>query len=166
MGGLTVFLTLLCTVLVMTSDCLGGAPQADRVLVVKNERKLYLLCNGGILKSYRVALGRQPAGHKVCQGDCRTPEGSYILDRRDAHSRFYHSIHISYPGCQDIATAKKKGVNPGKDIMIHGLPRGFEELGELQAERDWTKGCIAVSNAQMDEIWRLVPDGTPIETRP
>ena len=141
-------------------------PQADRVLVIKSEQNLVLLKNGEILKSFKVALGRQPVGNKLCRGDCRTPEGTYILDYRNPHSKFYHSIHISYPNSADMARAKKRGVTLGNDIMIHGLPRGFENLGEFQSERNWTKGCIAVSNEEMDEIWRLVPNGTPIEIRP
>ncbi len=151
---------------ISTSECLAGLSQADKVLVLKKEHRLLLLKNGDILKSYKVALGRQPDGQKICQGDCRTPEGTYFLDHRNAHSKFYRSIHISYPNTRDMTSAKKRGINPGKDIMIHGLPKGFEELGELHTERDWTKGCLAVTNAEMDEIWRLVPNGTPIEIRP
>ena len=139
---------------------------ADRVLVLKNERRMILTNNGEILRSYKVALGRQPAGQKICQGDYKTPEGRYILDHRNAHSRFYRSIHISYPNSGDIANAKKRGVNPGEGIMIHGLPKGFADLGEIHTQRNWTRGCIAVSNQEMDEIWALVPDGTPIEIKP
>jgi murein L,D-transpeptidase YafK len=166
-NGSAFFLTvLLCSILVVPADCRAGLHQADKVLVLKKERKLFLMKNGEILKSFTVALGRQPVGRKFCQGDCRTPEGTYILDHRNAHSMFYRSIHISYPNGRDIADAKKKGISPGKGVMIHGLPRGFEDLGELHTERDWTKGCLAVTNVEMDEIWRLVPDGTPIEIRP
>lgn len=140
--------------------------KADRVLVLKNERRMILMNNGAILRSYKVALGRQPIGRKIRQGDGRTPEGKYFLDHRNARSRFYRSIHISYPNCRDIANAKKRGVNPGEGIMIHGLPRGFEDLADVHTQRNWTKGCIAVSNKEMDEIWAMVPDGTPIEIRP
>jgi murein L,D-transpeptidase YafK len=127
---------------------------------------MILMNNGEILKSYRVALGRQPAGRKIRNGDFRTPEGKYILDYRNSKSRFYRSIHISYPNSDDLADAKKRGVNPGNGIMIHGLPRGFEDLGDVHMKLNWTKGCIAVSNEEMDEIWAMVHDGTPIEIRP
>ncbi len=157
---------LLCSIFAGTTECHGALPQVDKVLVLKKERKLYLLRNGEIFKSYQVALGRHPMGPKSCEGDYRTPEGRYVLDHRNAHSRFYRSIHISYPNDRDMADAKRKGVNPGSGIMIHALPKGFEALGELHTERNWTKGCVAVTNAEMDEIWRLVPDGTPIEIRP
>jgi murein L,D-transpeptidase YafK len=138
---------------------------ADRVVVRKKEGIMLLLKNGETLKSYRVALGREP-GPKNRQGDNRTPEGTYVLDSRNSRSRFYRSLHISYPNAADISAARKHCVNPGRDIMIHGLPKGFEDLAEYHTDRNWTKGCIAVSNAELDEIWRLVPNGTPIEIRP
>jgi len=152
--------------LLICTGSLAVPHRADRVLVIKNEKRMVLMNNGEIIKSYRVALGRNPAGPKIRQGDCRTPEGRYVLDHRNSHSRFYRSIHISYPNSDDIAGAKKRGVNPGEGIMIHGLPKGFEDLGDVHAGRNWTKGCIAVSNEEMDEIWAMVPDGTPIEIRP
>ncbi|RNC72798.1 MAG: hypothetical protein ED859_01615 [Desulfuromonadales bacterium] len=139
---------------------------ADRVVVIKSERRLMLLKNGEVLKSYEVALGKEPVGHKRRQGDKRTPEGVYVLDRRNAGSRFHRSIHISYPNRDDILNARKQGVAPGGDVMIHGLPKGMEKLEELHTVVNWTNGCIAVTNAEMDEIWRHVPDGTPIEIRP
>ncbi len=157
---------LACLMQATAPECRGALPQADRVLVLKSEQNMLLMKNGEVLKSYRVALGRQPVGRKLCRGDCRTPEGTYILDHRNSHSRFYRSIHISYPNSTDVARARKKGASPGRDIMIHGLPKGFEDLGDVHTARNWTKGCIAVSNDEIDEIWRLVPDGTPIEIRP
>jgi murein L,D-transpeptidase YafK len=160
-----IFLALLAVILPAV-QCFATLQQADRVLVLKNERRMILMKNGGILRSYRVALGRQPIGQKSCRGDSRTPEGSYVLDRRNLNSRFHRSIHISYPSSTDIANARKNGLDPGGNVMIHGLPKGFEDLGKLQSMRDWTKGCIAVSNNEMDEIWAMVPDGTPIEIRP
>ena len=161
-------LQLAATVLVVlcSSTAQASIERADKVLVLKKERALLLLKNREVLKSYRVALGKQPKGHKSCQGDCRTPEGSYVVDARNDRSRFYRSLHISYPNSADLARARKNGVTPGRDIMIHGLPRGGEDLAQLHTSRDWTKGCIAVSNGEMDEIWRLVPNGTPIEIRP
>ncbi len=139
--------------------------KADRVVVLKKERLLMLLKNGEVLRSYRVALGRQP-GAKSRQGDGRTPEGLYVLDFRNERSKFYRALHISYPNAADLAAARKNGVSPGRDVMIHGLPKGFEDLADDHTERNWTKGCIAVNNAEIDEIWRLVPNGTPIEIKP
>ena len=122
--------------------------------------------SGKVLKTYKVALGSEPVGPKTRAGDHRTPEGKYILDFRNSHSKFHLSIHISYPNAADGAQAKKLGVAPGGSIMIHGLPRAFAFLGSLHRERDWTDGCIAVTNEEMDEIWRAVPNGTPIEIKP
>lgn len=155
---------LLCCLRVKPSD--ASMDTADKVLVVKNERRLVLLRDGEVLKSYRVALGTVPIGPKTRQGDRKTPEGKYVLDRRTAQSRFHRAIHISYPNGEDLVAARRQGVPPGGDIMIHGLPRGLERLEDLHTLVDWTKGCIAVTNAEMDEIWRLVPNGTPIEIKP
>lgn len=140
--------------------------KADRVVVVKKDRTLTLFRHGAILKRYKVALGRSPIGPKSRQGDHKTPEGIYALDRRNAHSRFYRAIHISYPNAQDRLRAKKSGVSPGGDIFLHGLPDGFGWLGDTHRLKDWTDGCIAVTNNEMDEIWVAVPDGTVIEIRP
>ena len=145
---------------------LAAIEQADKVVVVKNERLLLLLKNGEVLKSYRIALGKQPVGQKSRAGDGKTPEGTYVLDQRNQNSKFYRALHISYPNGADVARARKQGVNPGGNIMIHGLPKGYEDLGDVHTSINWTKGCIAVSNAEIDEIWRLVPNGTPIEIRP
>jgi murein L,D-transpeptidase YafK len=144
----------------------GHATTADQVIVVKTQRTLTLLLHGKVLRTYKVALGGSPVGAKDQQGDHKTPEGHYILDRRNAKSRFYKSIHVSYPNGQDRKRASQRGVAPGGDIMIHGLPNGFGWLGATHRAQDWTDGCIAVTNAEMDEIWDLVPDGTPIEIRP
>lgn len=133
---------------------------------MKKERTLSLLCQGKILKTYKVALGTDPVGPKTRQGDHKTPEGRYILDRRNVHSQFYRSIHISYPNVENTAYARRHGVSAGGDIYVHGLPNGYGWLREKHRLRDWTDGCIAVTNEEMDEIWRVVPDGTPIEIRP
>lgn len=113
-----------------------------------------------------MALGGSPVRAKEQQGDHKTPEGQYTLDRRNAKSRFYKSIHVSYPNEQDKQKASQRGVSAGGDIMIHGLPNGFGWLGSTHRALDWTDGCVAVTNEEMDEIWELVPDGTPIEIRP
>jgi len=143
-----------------------SATKVDQVLVVKSHRTLSLISDGEVLRTYKVALGGSPVGAKEQQGDHKTPEGHYVLDRRNAKSRFYKSIHVSYPNDQDKQKASQRGVASGGDIMIHGLPNGFGWLGSTHRTRDWTDGCIAVTNAEMDEIWKLVPDGTPIEIRP
>jgi murein L,D-transpeptidase YafK len=140
--------------------------KADQVILTKKEHTLTLMSQGKVLKTYKIALGRDPVGPKVRQGDHKTPEGIYVLDRRNAQSRFYRSIHISYPDAKDQAQAAKLGVDPGGDIMIHGLPNGFGWLGSLHRSMDWTDGCIAVTDEEMDAIWRAVPDGTQIEIRP
>lgn len=145
---------------------LASPPTVDRVVVYKSKRLLELRSGQNLIRSYRVALGRNPVGPKVRAGDFRTPEGIYRLDRRSLQSRFFRSIHISYPNAADIAAARKQGVSPGGDIMIHGLPAGFEDVGPLHATQNWTKGCIAVTNTEMTEIWHLVQNGTPIEILP
>jgi murein L,D-transpeptidase YafK len=149
----------------------GVVPQvqevkADQVLVLKKERTLTLLARGQVIRSYKVALGGSPVGAKQQQGDRKTPEGRYVLDRRNPKSQFYKSIHISYPNEMDRQRARKRGVAPGGDIMIHGLPNGYGALGASHRLHDWTDGCIAVTDSEIDEIWKLVPDGTPIEIQP
>jgi murein L,D-transpeptidase YafK len=144
----------------------GDVIHADQVIVMKSQRTLMLLSDGKILRSYKVAFGGTPVGAKEQQGDHKTPEGRYILDRRNAKSRFYKSIHVSYPDKTDAQRAAQRGVSTGGDIMIHGLPNGFGWLGAAHRAKDWTDGCIAVTDAEMDEIWNLVADGTPIEIRP
>lgn len=147
----------------------GSAPRdtatyADQVVVKKSERKLQLLHDGQVLREYRVALGDAPVGHKFQEGDERTPEGSYILDWRNPRSSFYKSIHVSYPNSRDRAMARLLGTDPGGMIMVHGQPNHIRSKSVLAeyARRDWTNGCIAVRNDEMDEIWRMVRDGTPI----
>jgi murein L,D-transpeptidase YafK len=139
---------------------------ADKVVVSKKDHTLELFDHGKLLKKYNVALGGEPTGPKERQGDHKTPEGVYVLDRRNENSHFYRSLHTSYPNAVDRARAHKAGVEPGGDIMIHGLPDGFGWIGTAHRMRDGTDGCIAVTNQEMEEIWRTVPDGTPIEIRP
>lgn len=139
---------------------------ADRIVILKSKRTLILYSNGKELKTYKVALGGQPSGAKTRQGDHRTPEGIYRIDGKNAHSRFHKSLHISYPSPQDRVRARKMGVSPGGDIMIHGLPDAYAYLGPLHRQYDWTEGCIAVTNPEIEEIWTLVPVGTEVEIRP
>lgn len=141
-------------------------PLISQVLVRKSERRLYLLAGDEVVRSYRISLGDNPEGHKLHEGDERTPEGDYILDWRNPHSDFYKSIHISYPNPRDRELAEAWGLDPGSNIMIHGLPNDAGELAFAYEGLDWTDGCIAVSNEAMDEIWQLVPDGTPIRILP
>jgi murein L,D-transpeptidase YafK len=140
--------------------------EADKVVVVKALRELRLLADGEVFRTYPVALGRAPVGDKLWEGDGRTPEGRYTLDFKNENSAFYRSIRVSYPNAQDWREARALGVHPGSDIMIHGLKPEFAEVGKGHLRADWTEGCIAVTNRQMDEIWSLVPVGTPIVIRP
>jgi murein L,D-transpeptidase YafK len=142
--------------------------EVDQVVVKKTGRKMLLIQDGEVVHEYRIALGGQPQGHKVQEGDERTPEGDYFLDWRNPYSRFYKSIHVSYPNTDDIRFARARGVNPGGMIMIHGQPNYIRSV-KVKAEykrRDWTDGCIAIQNHEMDEIWRTVRDGTPIKILP
>ena len=140
--------------------------KADRVVVNKAERKLYLMAGDIPLRTYTVSLGRTPVGHKQREGDGKTPEGTYTLISRNPDSQFYRSIRVSYPAPDDRARAQAGGYSPGGDIMIHGLPNGKGWIGKDHAKYDWTEGCIAVTNEEMDEIWAMVADGTKIEIRP
>lgn len=135
---------------------------ADSVVVHKSERKLTLLKGKEILKTYTVALGAAPVGHKSQEGDEKTPEGSYIIDYRKMDSAFHVALHISYPDENDKKQAELKNVQPGGLIMIHGIRNGFGFIGRLHSFLDWTNGCIAVTNTEIEEIERAVPDGTPI----
>ena len=138
---------------------------ADRVLIEKKERLLTLFSKGKVLKTYQIALGGNPNGPKERQGDNKTPEGTYSIDSRNRDSRYHLSLHISYPNEKDKKRAKELGVPPGGDIMIHGIKNGLSWVGELHTEVDWTKGCIAVTNEEIEEIDRLVPNGTIVEIR-
>jgi len=139
---------------------------ADLVLVDKSDRKLYLLKAGRVLREFDVSLGLVPNGPKQREGDFRTPEGKYLLDARNPNSDYFLSIHVSYPDESDRARARAQGVDPGGEIMIHGLPNvPKQDLGSYRAT-DWTDGCIAVSNSDMVDIWLLTRESTPIEIRP
>lgn len=136
-----------------------AAERVDEIHVFKQQRRMELLRDGKIVRSYRILLGDAPVGHKRQQGDERTPEGRYSITFRNDKSRFHLSLRVSYPNEADRAQAEARGVDPGGDIMIHGgTPPGYD--------RDWTDGCIALTNAQIEEVWRLVPVGTPILIEP
>jgi murein L,D-transpeptidase YafK len=138
----------------------------DRVVVLKKEHKLLLLNGDMVIKTYAVALGGGGLSPKQQQGDRRTPEGRYEIDRRNIGSSFHRALHVSYPNESDRARARQRGVSPGGDIMIHGITNGMGWLGSRHRISDWTNGCIAVTDTEIEEIWSLVPDGTPIEIRP
>ena len=139
---------------------------ADKVLIEKKERRLTLLSKGEVVKTYKIALGGNPIGPKERQGDNKTPEGTYIIDSRNKDSDYHLSLRISYPNENDIKRAKELGVSPGGDIMIHGIKNGLMWGGAYLAEVDWTKGCIAVTDEEMEEIYKFVPNGTIVEIRP
>ena len=141
-------------------------PSADRVLIEKGPRRLTLLREGKVIKTYRVALGSNPLGHKQEEGDGRTPEGVYTIDFHKADSDYHLALHISYPNPADVSRANARGVSAGGDIMIHGLPNEQGEIGVAHGLRDWTAGCIAVTDREIEEIYRAVADGTPVEIRP
>lgn len=134
-----------------------NGPEVTRVIVYKGQRKMHLMHRGKALRSYDIGLGFAPYGHKGEEGDGRTPEGNYIIDRRNPNSKFHLSIGINYPNAQDVAKARAAGVKPGGDIFIHGRPSAYSKGG-----RDWTAGCIAVTNREMETIYAMVKNGTPI----
>lgn len=144
----------------------GGWVRATRVVVYKSRRQLLLIDHGRVVKRFHISLGERPVGPKIHEGDMRTPVGHYRLDWKNADSRFYMSIHISYPNARDRARARRLGENPGDDIMIHGLPDHMRRPRSYYLHHDWTHGCIAVSDDAMQWIWMAVRRGTPIDIKP
>ncbi len=140
--------------------------RADKILVYKSQHRLILLQQGKPLKIYHIALGPNQVGHKEREGDGRTPEGLYRIDFHKRNSTFHRALHISYPNARDIQRAGGRGVDPGGAIMIHGLGKRLGWFDNLHYLVDWTAGCIAVTNSEIEELWRAVPDGTPVEIRP
>ena len=155
--------------LAVLAACSGGGPrfltydgpEVTRVIVQKDARYMHLMHHDRVLKSYRVQLGGNPFGHKEQRGDRRTPEGEYVIDRRNPRSRFHLSLGISYPNEQDIEFAATRGLNPGGDIFIHGRGPTFR-----RANGDWTDGCIAVTDREIEVIYAMIRDGTPISILP
>ena len=150
------------------SDTSAVPPQllADRVVVRKSERRMYLMHGENVLRSYRVALGLNPVGPKEQEGDSRTPEGHYLLTRRNPRSEYFLSIQVSYPNDRDMQRARRNRLTPGGSIMIHGLPNDLRREPSYSEKRDWTDGCIAVSDSDMLEIWLMTPPDTPIDILP
>jgi murein L,D-transpeptidase YafK len=140
--------------------------RADSVLILKKDHVLELLAGGKVIRSYKVALGSGGLAAKERAGDGRTPEGHYVIDSRNEHSAYHKALHISYPNDEDRRRAAKLGVSPGGSIMIHGLPNGKGWIGAAHRTMDWTQGCVAVTDDEIEEIWKLVPVGTPVEIRP
>ena len=140
--------------------------KATFVVIEKSKRLLSLYSGNTLLKKYKVSLGRVPLGHKIQEGDYRTPEGLYRIDYRKSDSGYHKALHISYPNETDIEAARRQGVSPGGAIMVHGMRNGFGWVGNLHQLVDWTAGCIAVTNWEIDEIWQAVQEGTPIEVKP
>ena len=170
----SVLLKIVYTVIVTISLCFyfsffpafASVVKADKIVVIKGKRVMLLMNNGEILKVYRISLGKQPVGHKSRQGDQKTPEGTYVIDSRITDSKFYLALHISYPNNSDIKNAQGLGVDPGGNIMIHGTGDEYDWMGKFHNVVDWTDGCIAVTNDEIEEIWKFVDDGTVIEIRP
>jgi murein L,D-transpeptidase YafK len=158
---------LLAVLLCAGSVAAAPAP-ATRILVDKSERKLYVYAGDTVAATFDVALGINPIGHKQQEGDKRTPEGHYVLDYKNARSAYHRSIHVSYPNTADRAAARKRGVAPGGAIMIHGQPNDPQVRLRVRRYpfRDWTDGCIALSNPDMDALWKRVRVPVPIEIRP
>lgn len=140
--------------------------RADSILILKKDHVMELLADGKVIRSYKVALGQGGLAPKQREGDARTPEGHYVIDARYEHSAYHKALHVSYPNAEDRKRAGKQGVPPGGAIMIHGLPNGKGWVGSRHRLFDWTLGCIAVTDEETDEIWTLVPTGTPVEIRP
>jgi murein L,D-transpeptidase YafK len=138
----------------------------DSILIEKKERRLTLISKGEAIKTYKIALGGDPVGPKERQGDNKTPEGTYTITARNRRSDYHLSLRISYPNEKDLKRARELDVSPGGDIMIHGLKNGLSWLGGFHTGMDWTNGCIAVTDMEMEEIARLVPVGTVVEIRP
>ncbi len=140
--------------------------QADLILIQKSTRDLFLYSGNHLLKKYKIALGPHPEGPKAQMGDGKTPEGKYIIDQKNEKSAYHLALHISYPNEEDKKRAKALGVSPGGLIMIHGLPNNLGWLGKLHQYRDWTQGCIGLTNPEIEEVWNLVPVGTVVEIKP
>jgi murein L,D-transpeptidase YafK len=140
--------------------------KADLLVVNKEERQLLAYAHGQLLRSYRVSLGREPVGTKIRQGDRKTPEGKYVIDSHNARSSFHRALHVSYPSAADVERARAGGYDPGGEIMVHGIHNGLGWIGKAHRLVNWTTGCIAVTDSEIEELYRIVPDGTWIEIKP
>jgi murein L,D-transpeptidase YafK len=157
---------LLFALIVMFSPAAFAIEKASRVVVIKSERTLGLYSGDRLIQQFAVTFGANPKGHKQREGDERTPEGRYILDFKNPNSAFHKSIRVSYPNAEDLDNAQRRNVNPGGAVMIHGQKNGFEWASFIMQHVNWTDGCIALSNKDMDKVWEAVDAGTPIEIKP
>ena len=155
---------LICTRITIGNPLPAGTT-IDRILVEKSARRLFTFRKANQIKSYRIALGWNPLGAKTEEGDMKTPEGIYKINGRNPQSSFHSALHICYPSDEDDKHAPARGVPPGVEVMIHGLQNGRGWIGALHRWKDWTAGCIAVTDEEIEELWRVTPDGTTIEIR-
>ncbi len=163
---LLVFVALVWCAACGNHNHIPDGAKANRILVYKSAHTMMLLNGTVVLKTYKIAIGRSPVGPKTQLGDHKTPEGNYTIDAKKSASRFYRALHISYPNLADRQHAERNGVDPGGDVEIHGIQNGLSWMGSLHRTIDWTDGCVAVTDDEIDEIWRVVDVGTPIEIRP
>lgn len=145
---------------------LNSAVTIDKIVVYKQDRTLVLLSNDSVVKTYAIALGRVPIGHKEFEGDRKTPEGLYYINDKNPNSGYHKNLGVSYPNKKDIEYAKSIGKDPGGLIKIHGMRNGIGWIGRFHLFMDWTMGCIAVTNTEIDELYERVPIGTPIDIKP
>ena len=164
--GLAIALTGVCWVGCGYTNSVQGGQVADKIVILKSAHTLILVKGDQVIRTYKVAIGRNPVGAKMRSGDHKTPEGDYIVDARKSSSRFHRALHISYPNQTDREQAQRAGVSPGSDIEIHGLQNGPGWIDGLHRLVDWTDGCIAVTDSEIDEIWNQVRIGTPVEIKP
>ena len=153
-------------ILAFASQALAAEPKVDKILIMKADRKMYLLEGDKKVREYKISLGFAPEGHKQKQGDGKTPEGTYKISGRNPGSSYHKSLRVNYPNAQDTKNARAQGWDPGGDIMIHGLPNGRCSIGKMHTLHDWTLGCIAVTCEEIDEIWKLVKNNTIVEIKP
>ena len=163
------FFVLTATFVVISGEVAGASSSkltADLVVINKTSRNLKLFRNNEAIKTYKVTFGTAAPGRKTCEGDNRTPEGHYLIDRRNKTSRYHIALHVSYPNNDDTRRAREAGCSAGGDIMIHGIRDGFGWIGPFHRVVNWTRGCVAVTNAEIEEIAGAVPDGTPVVINP
>ena len=164
---LCTLLNFACSASLCAANVTSPAPErVDRIVIENSARTMKLMQGSTVLKTYKVALSRVPVGAKEREGDHKVPEGEYVIDAKNSHSRFHLALHISYPNASDREKAHKLGVRPGANIEIHGLDNKYAWVGSLQRQVDWTDGCIAVTNPEIEEIFLMVPAGTAVEIRP
>ena len=167
--SILIFLCIVISTLIWANYPMEHLPKdtkVDQVVVYKSKREMQLLYQNNILRTYPISMGANPIGHKEQEGDERTPEGTYMLDSRNSKSIAFLALHVSYPNKTDTEKAKLRNVSPGGLIMVHGIKNGFGWVGKLHTLWNWTNGCIAINNDEMQEFWDIVPTGTPIIIHP